>query len=149
MSKNSVSSPCEPQSNDNTGLFSLPAPDWYLAKGVNTENLLQLFRHTNPVGRHQYCLGCKSSKQGEVALAPAHLLRRRLGWRAALTKPGILHPTRPQSNRRQSGDLTDWPPQLVSTKGKAIVHRNIFFSSFAVIWWKAILYYSLHSEYGL
>lgn len=34
VGKNSVSSPCEPQSNDNTGLFSLPAPDGYLAKGV-------------------------------------------------------------------------------------------------------------------
>lgn len=77
--KNSASSPCEPQSNGNTSLFSFPAPDKYPAKGIKNKNLLQLLRHTNPMGRHQYCLGCKSSKQGEVARTPTHLLCRRQG----------------------------------------------------------------------
>lgn len=79
VGKNSASSPCEPQSNGNTSLFSFPAPDKYPAKGIKNKNLLQLLRHTNPVGRHQYCLGCKSSKQGEVARTPTHLLCRRQG----------------------------------------------------------------------
>lgn len=91
-----VNSPWEPQSTDNTSLFSFPAPARYLAKGIKTENLLQLFRHTNPAGRRQYCPGCQSSQQGDAALAPTQLLRRKA---ALMSSPDQTRhpPTRPQS----------------------------------------------------